>query len=271
MRICKSCGLSETETDFGRGKKKKPYCNPCRREVRRDQRIAGGQRVYTVPEERYRVDGTIQCCRCLLYVSAEQIKAGQVRVCRPCDRAYQARQARERGVPEKQFTVIEDGKKRCNDCLNWFPLDQFQPSTRGRGGVGAYCRRCCIDRYYDRDKGRAQSARWRAQNRARSLAQHRIHQYQRKHRQAVSSDGSVTPEVVRELYAQRLCHYCAENTPEGQRTLDHKVPLSKGGGHVAGNIVMACKSCNCSKQDKTEEEFNAYKQRKKEHRRHHRG
>ena len=42
------------------------------------------------------------------------------------------------------------------------------------------------------------------------------------------------------------------------RTLDHKIPLIRGGTHSKDNCVMACVSCNCSKKDKTDKEFLNY-------------
>ena len=45
-----------------------------------------------------------------------------------------------------------------------------------------------------------------------------------------------------------LCHYCRQSKI---LTMDHVVPLSKGGNHTASNIVPACRSCNSSKGAKT--------------------
>jgi hypothetical protein len=42
-----------------------------------------------------------------------------------------------------------------------------------------------------------------------------------------------------------MCAYCGETS---DLTLDHIIPLSKGGPDLPENIVQACKKCNCSKQ-----------------------
>jgi 5-methylcytosine-specific restriction endonuclease McrA len=36
---------------------------------------------------------------------------------------------------------------------------------------------------------------------------------------------------------------------ENRATVDHKIPLSKGGLHVEDNVQLACWKCNCSKAD----------------------
>ena len=51
----------------------------------------------------------------------------------------------------------------------------------------------------------------------------------------------------KELYGQRCC-YC-ESTEN--LTLEHIVPISKGGFHTLENILWACRSCNSSKKDET--------------------
>jgi len=43
------------------------------------------------------------------------------------------------------------------------------------------------------------------------------------------------------------CAYCGK---EIQLTIDHIVPISKGGNHTQENIQGLCKSCNCKKQNK---------------------
>jgi 5-methylcytosine-specific restriction endonuclease McrA len=44
--------------------------------------------------------------------------------------------------------------------------------------------------------------------------------------------------------AKGCCFYCKRKRP---LTMDHVVPLSRGGAHAAYNIVAACHSCNASK------------------------
>lgn len=53
-----------------------------------------------------------------------------------------------------------------------------------------------------------------------------------------------------------LCGYCGKKR---KLTVDHKMPLSKGGSNTIDNIMPACISCNTSKRNKTAEEFVAYK------------
>ncbi len=49
--------------------------------------------------------------------------------------------------------------------------------------------------------------------------------------------------------ARAQCHYCSKALAAADVTMDHLLPLSRGGYSTKGNIVCACKACNTAKQD----------------------
>jgi len=53
----------------------------------------------------------------------------------------------------------------------------------------------------------------------------------------------------------RRCVYCAHRLPSELATLDHVVPVARGGLHVPGNLVTACARCNRLKGDMLPHEF----------------
>lgn len=44
------------------------------------------------------------------------------------------------------------------------------------------------------------------------------------------------------------CYYCGAKVPPEELTLDHIVPLVRGGKSTRGNCVPACKNCNNKKK-----------------------
>lgn len=48
-----------------------------------------------------------------------------------------------------------------------------------------------------------------------------------------------------------LCRYCAIRLTREQATVDHVVPVSKGGRSTLHNLVLACSPCNLRKGDMT--------------------
>ncbi|MDH3504975.1 MAG: HNH endonuclease [Nitrospirota bacterium] len=45
-----------------------------------------------------------------------------------------------------------------------------------------------------------------------------------------------------------LCHFCQQSVGADHLTMDHLVPLARGGKSTRGNIVPACPVCNKNKQ-----------------------
>ena len=43
------------------------------------------------------------------------------------------------------------------------------------------------------------------------------------------------------------CQYCGKKKRKDKLTIDHVIPLSKGGAHGPENIVTACRPCNSRK------------------------
>ena len=52
----------------------------------------------------------------------------------------------------------------------------------------------------------------------------------------------------RRRVAPGLCHYCRRAVGVKALTMDHIVPLGRGGHSVRGNVVPACKECNDRKR-----------------------
>ena len=58
---------------------------------------------------------------------------------------------------------------------------------------------------------------------------------------------SKTNLYTRDLYT---CQYCMNRFPRKELTLDHVIPISKGGKTNWENIVAACNPCNSRKSDR---------------------
>lgn len=88
--------------------------------------------------------------------------------------------------------------------------------------------------------------------------------------------GAESPEVI--ARSGNRCWYCGDNLAAGRheeydnrgalveywpildgyyerRTVDHVMPLSRGGSNELNNLVLACRSCNCRKGTLTVDEW----------------
>jgi 5-methylcytosine-specific restriction endonuclease McrA len=177
--------------------------------------------------------------------------------------------------------------KTCTGCAATKPLTEFHRCGRSPDGYKPRCKdcRCQASRALyaqNAESGRAASQRWRKANpdlvrtyrrrwveqnpdtqraaeqrwaqanperRAatinawRAIHPERTRNYGYRHRIAESTETPETTARIAELLTQP-CSYCeaTENI-----TIDHIVPLSRGGRHEPENLAAACRSCNCSK------------------------
>ncbi len=52
----------------------------------------------------------------------------------------------------------------------------------------------------------------------------------------------------RRKIADGRCHYCGRRVKPRELTMDHVVPLARGGRSTKGNLVACCKECNNRKK-----------------------
>lgn len=64
--------------------------------------------------------------------------------------------------------------------------------------------------------------------------------------------------------AKGICYYCNRPTQPKELTMDHIVPLSRGGRSTKGNVVPSCKECNTNKKHRLPMEWEAYLKKFKE-------
>jgi 5-methylcytosine-specific restriction endonuclease McrA len=64
-------------------------------------------------------------------------------------------------------------------------------------------------------------------------------------RQLANANYQISAKDMRRLYSSP-CFYCGRK--EESMTVDHVIPLIRGGANGIGNLVTACRSCNSSKQ-----------------------
>jgi 5-methylcytosine-specific restriction endonuclease McrA len=122
-----------------------------------------------------------------------------------------------------------------------------------------YCSRKCKLRASEKRRNRNDTARYQRERERRityALAYAKRHpevgQAAKNRRKALKREAGifrVSGEDWRRLCArfQNECAYCRERRP---LTMDHVIPLTKGGRHSIGNLLPACAPCNSSKSDR---------------------
>jgi 5-methylcytosine-specific restriction endonuclease McrA len=58
--------------------------------------------------------------------------------------------------------------------------------------------------------------------------------------------------------ARGLCHWCGAKFTSAELSMDHVVPVIRGGKSTRGNVVPSCKECNNKKKHLLPIEWEAY-------------
>jgi len=188
-----------------------------------------------------------QCGRCGLMVPRHEFSArsaspdGLAGYCSPCNVSYQrSRKLQLKG--EKMATVTEREYQRLRVRINY--LENADERRRKAREASKRKHRDPAHREKLREKWRAQSLCPIRQSKKRAKRLLRM------------ADSFVENVDIRVIHARTgRCYLCEKALSLADATLDHKVPLSRGGDHSYENCDVACGVCNSRKGAMTPEEY----------------
>lgn len=125
-------------------------------------------------------------------------------------------------------------------------------NPRNRAGYFRKWRKANPEKQKQWDKARLHTPNRRAQIRARS----------QNRRARLIGAGKLTTKMIQEVYEANIrrysrltCYLCGGSVEFGADSLDHRIPLARGGTNQVNNLEIAHRSCNSQKHILTEEEF----------------
>lgn len=136
--------------------------------------------------------------------------------------------------------------KKCPRCKRTLKRLDFSRSEVTPDKKQEYCKKCVIaDKVAQKGKRRRQTFDGRVTTIWNGLV---------NRTRDARCKMTITREEVAELLRKRLCHYCGHKLVKDDQyyriTLDHIVPLARGGATSKDNLVAACWRCNHSKHDR---------------------
>ena len=220
MKKCKKCGLEKELTEFNKDKSKK--------------------------------DGRVTCCKVCRkqYYQANREKIAEQR--------KQYRQENREKIAEYKKQYRQENREKYAEYQK-----QYRQANREKlAEQEKQYRQANREKIAERQKQYYQANREKIAEREKQYYQaNREAFYARNQkRRALKRDaaGNATAAEIQARfdYHGNRCYYCG---CDGKMTIEHRIPLSRGGTHYPANIVPACQSCNFSKGIKTESEFNLKK------------
>jgi 5-methylcytosine-specific restriction endonuclease McrA len=207
------------------------------------------------------------------YYSRKDKRNGLSAICRVCkdkrDRAYHAANRTERNQASRAYRASHQ-KELLEYNRAWHRANKEYSNERNRKWRSANPERKAEMARLWRDANKETLAErgraYRAANRERLNEQSRLYYkanpqmrragWQRRRAREMQAEGSFNGhDIQRQYKAQRgKCYYCSAKVGENYH-VDHVVPLTRGGSNDPSNLVIACPSCNQSKNNKLPHEW----------------
>ncbi len=148
--------------------------------------------------------------------------------------------------------------KKCNSCNKLKNESEYYAYKRldkyGNPYFHPSCKICVKnDRKEDYNKERKNKLRRNRYHNNESVRRKRLNENYKRLKCLV---GDFTQEewgTTLHLFNNK-CAYCSKDL-KNKSTVDHFLPVSKGGVNTIDNLVPACKSCNCKKHNKDPFQF----------------
>ena len=182
----------------------------------------------------------------------------------------------------------EDGTRTCSQCDLRLPISEFHKDRTATGGRRAKCKKCRIDNvkgwYQDNKERQAGKEKKRRlanpekytekeslryiKDREKRIGLATEHSHRRKARKLKTViDKGISKKSLKKIFGTQ-CFYCKKEMDfsigvgrkfnKNMATIEHLIPLARGGEHTWENTVLACRHCNISKNAKSIEEFEQF-------------
>jgi len=149
----------------------------------------------------------------------------------------------------------KDGlRNECKDCRNIKTRHKYEtdPDFREHESI-----RAAQNYLEDKEYILNRTKRWSKDNPDKKVEQ--------RHRRQARVYGQIEFDLPKDFIKllketqNNSCAYCSRSNVK--LTVEHMLPLSRGGKHCFANVVLACTTCNFSKHNKTLEEWLEHNQK----------
>lgn len=271
-KTCSTCKRDLPLSEFSPRKTGKygvtSQCRNCRCLIERERRyaktgIAFGEYIRSRPISEFML-----CTKCGQTLSRDSFYENRPGYyCKKCIQASNSAYRAKCALVPKVSTLKQ---KVCTKCGLEKPVEAYNKSKYASSGLQSACKECCRlshIKYYKANSAKIyeRNAEWRERNADWYLEDRR--QYNKKwykankerygwkfrlknnKRRSAVTQGDV-PEWAWLALLDLCGHVCVKCGSADRLTIDHIIPLSKGGAHDISNVQPMCLSCNDKKRVK---------------------
>lgn len=179
--------------------------------------------------------------------------------CKACAKAHALKTGRTSGRNGVLWALNAEGKTMCSKCDGVFLLSNMPKDSTRKIGTTPDCYSCRRLAKKDApssapERQRAYSAKFRKSDKGKAALKkyyetHKDEIFEKSRRRRAALRGATIEGTKQELkdwcrlILNDPCAYCGGPST----SIDHVVPIDKGGVHGASNLVGACERCNKSK------------------------
>jgi hypothetical protein len=236
---CDVCNITKSSLNFNKNRRKKngysDICKECSKKELKKQRENN-----KLKNSKDTIAKTFikKCSSCKIQKLNSEFNFNKINhdglqsICRDCSaKAMKKHRDKNRSKNQNGITLSVE-EKTCNKCKLLLPINLFGKRIANNDGLSSICKDCDL-----------------------------IKTHKRREVEANSLSDVADDEIVDGLFIKQLkerynncCAYC-ENKPLTTLSIDHIIPISKGGRHAKSNLLPACRCCNSKKRDKDPEEW----------------
>ena len=178
-------------------------------------------------------------CRVCDIPIAQSAPHGGGRICDPCHTIYRKQKKKESRERHREKRLQQEARLREQP-----ERKEFLKAYMGPYGKEYY--RAHKERHYE------QVRRWKADNPDKRRASDRRSEHHRRSAIGTYTDDQLKARI--DFYGHR-CYLCGcdwDALDPFDQTIEHVIPVSKGGTNWPANLRPACRPCNSSKGAKTQ-------------------
>jgi 5-methylcytosine-specific restriction endonuclease McrA len=194
---------------------------------------------------------SINCKKCGTELTDQTRHQTKTHLCKTCFKKYNAEYyaKNKEKFREHNRNWVENNREKLQEYMR-----QWRKNNKDK--ISVYRREWLNKSDENKEKQKQAIKLWAENNKERHLEIMRLVSMRRRVLKA-GAEGSFTLKEFEDKCIEFgfRCAYCHTELSDFNVSIDHIVPLSKGGSNSIGNINPCCRTCNSSKNDLDLEEW----------------